>query len=101
MENNKIPFDFDNEENNERQESAPESISALNSLEQILLKLEHIEGLTQVCANAFGIPGALENVNEHDLEGAFLSIREQIKDLEADTQITIKEIVEHKAHLYY
>lgn len=96
-----IPFNFDNEERKEIRENAPESISVLNDIEQILLKLEHLEGLTQVCANAFGTKGALESVNEHDLENTFLSLRGQIMDLEADAQIIIKAITENNARLNY
>lgn len=101
MDNTKIPFDFDNEENNESQESTTESMSALSSLENILLKLEHLEGITQVCASAFSFDGALATVNEHDLENTFCTLRDQIKDIEKDAQAIIGAIADHKAHLHY
>ena len=101
MENNQIPFDFENENTNESQESTKKSISVLSSLENMRLKLEYLEGITQVCANAFSTPGALSAVNEHDLENSFLSLREQIKALENETGEIITAIVTHNAHLNY
>lgn len=101
MENNQIPFDFENENTNESQESTQKSMSALNSLENILLKLEHLEGITQVCASAFSFDGALATINEHDLENTFCSLRGQIKDIEKDAQAIIDAIVTHNVHLNY
>ena len=94
-----VPF-TDEEPTKEREENNT-GVSALESLEQILLKLENLEGITQVCASAFSFDGALATVNEHDLESTFLSLRGQIKDLEADAQMLIKAIIDHNAHLHY
>ena len=92
-----IPF----KDNEESASNINESISMLESLEQMQLKLEHLEGVTQVCANAFNTSGALGNVSEKDLENSFLAIREQVKALEGDTQKAITAILEQKARLNY
>ena len=76
-------------------------VSVLDSAEDILLKLEYLEGLTRVCASAFGSSNALANVNERDLENVFYSIREQVVSLEERTHGIINAILSHNAKLNY
>lgn len=78
-----------------------ERVSVLDSAEGILLKLEYLEGLTQVCASAFSTPNALSNINEKDLENVFYSIREQVLALEERTHGIINAITSHNAKLNY
>ena len=66
----------------------------LTNLENIALKLEYLDGLTQVCANAFGSPGALGAVSEQDLQNTFLSLHEQIKALESEAHQLIDGIID-------
>lgn len=67
----------------------------LTNLENIALKLEYLGGITQVCANAFGAPGALGAVNEQDVQNTFLSLHEQFKALEKEAHQIIDGIIDH------
>lgn len=94
----KVPFELDKEAEAPAQEKPT---SVLDSVENMLLKLEYLEGITQVCAVAFSTPHALEKVNEDDLENTFSSLRGQIKDLEEDTHKIIDAILKNNATLNY
>ena len=67
----------------------------LTNLENLAMKLEYLEGITQVCANAFGSPGALGAVNEQDVQNAFLSLHEQVTALENEAHQIIEGIMDY------
>ena len=76
-------------------------ISILSTLEQLELKLEHLKGLSQVCASAFSTPGAFGNMNESEVEGSFLSIKDQAEEIRKECEEAIIAITDKRARLNY
>lgn len=52
-----------------------------SELEDILLKLEYLEGTTRVCASAFENGSAFSNTNPREVSNTFYLIHSQVNDI--------------------
>lgn len=81
-------------------EGNKEMICALSEIENIQMRVEHLQGLARTCAAAFSHK-SLDGVSADDLNNTFESMHDQLEQIAAECGDLIIAITDHRAQLNY
>lgn len=77
------------------------TISILEKLESLDIKIERLQGLARICASAFEKPDAFSSIGPKDLERTFNLFSEYAGELDADVLAMTQAICENRATMKY
>lgn len=77
------------------------TISVLENLEILNIRVERLQGLAKVCASAFEHPEVFSSIKVEDLENTFYSFADNAGELNAEIMEVIAAICENRAIMKY